>query len=381
MQSELTIHDYIDQLFVDKNLLKLTAQNLGVQDVNEQSTISQIIDYLDWDYLQELAFNTHPGDATTNLTTQDWNYYQQSYVPNNSTWANENYYKLLPTDITVIEGSYGLSYTCANVMTEAMPRVHIDAVTTTSKTLAYFYSGAINTKTIDMSFIKCADITNLSWMFSSCAALENIIWGDAPFFDNATNLSGMFSGTRSLSQVILPANLKHVTNLSSLCANSAVELLDLTLCDLSNVTDISYLFNNAHLVDNQTHPEVQYKIKIKANFPNPINGSRAFNFSNYYYTHIYLDLSEMYVTSFSTTTNIFNSVYWLDVMDVRNWDVTSIGIPISEWSKVLMNGWNERKIIVRNQTQKQWFITQGISQWTVENQVVTVEEWEALQNG
>ena len=381
MQSELTIHDYIDQLFIDKNTLLLTAQHLGIYDVNEQSTISQIVDYLDWNYLQDVVFNTHPGDAVTDLTPQDWDYYQQSNVPIAGNWEYINYYKALPTDITVIEGSYGLSYACANLMVETMPRIHIDAVTTTSKTLAYFYSGAANTKNIDVSFIKCTDITDLSHMFYKCTALENIIWGNAPFFDNAINLSYMFADTYSLKQIVLPANLKQVTDLSHLCEHSAVELLDLSLCDLSNVTSIDYLFYNVRIVNDHAHPEVQYKIKIKANFPNPISGNYAFNFSNYSHTHIYLDLSEMYVTSFSDTTNIFYDMYYLDVMDIRNWDVTSIGIPISEWRKVLLTGWNDRKIIVRDQTQKQWFITQGINQDTVNLQVMTVEEWEAHNNG
>lgn len=380
MQSELTIHDYIDQLFIDKNTLLLTAQHLGIYDVNEQSTISQIVDHLDWNYLQDIVFNTHPGDAVTNLTPQDWDYYQQSYVPNGSNWEYINYYKALPTDITVIEGSYGLSYTCANLMVEIMPRIHIDAVTTTSKTLAYFYSGAINTKNIDVSFIKCTDITDLSYMFYKCTALENIIWGNAPFFDNATNLSYMFADTRSLKQIVLPANLKQVTDLSHLCEYSVVELLDLSLCDLSNVTSIDDLFHGARIAKDPTHPEAQYKIKIKASFPNPISGRYAFNLSESY-RHTYLDLSEMYVTSFSNATNIFNSVFYLDVMDIRNWDVTSIGIPISEWKNVLLVSWNDRKIIVRDQTQKQWFITQGIDEYTVNKQVMTVEEWEAHNNG
>lgn len=380
MQSELTIHDYIDQLFIDKNTLLLTAQHLGIYDVNEQSTISQIVDHLDWNYLQDIVFNTHPGDAVTNLTPQDWDYYQQSYVPNGSNWEYINYYKALPTDITVIEGSYGLSYACANLMVETMPRIHIDAVTTTSKTLAYFYSGAINTKNIDVSFIKCTDITDLSYMFYKCTALENIIWGNAPFFDNATNLSYMFADTRSLKQIVLPANLKQVTDLSHLCEYSSVELLDLSLCDLSNVTSIDDLFHGARIVKDPAHPEAQYKIKIKASFPNPISGRYAFNLSESY-RHTYLDLSEMYVTSFSNATNIFNSVYYLDVMDIRNWDVTSIGIPISEWKNVLLVSWNNRKIIVRDQTQKQWFITQGIDEYTVNKQVMTVEEWEAHNNG
>ena len=380
MQSELTIHDYIDQLFIDKNTLLLTAQHLGIYDVNEQSTISQIVDYLDWNYLQDVVFNTHPGDAVTDLTPQDWNYYQQSNVTIDGNWEYINYYKALPTDITVIEGSYGLSYACANLMVETMPRIHIDAVTTTSKTLAYFYSGAANTKNIDVSFIKCTDITDLSHMFYKCTALENIIWGNAPFFDNATNLSYMFADTRSLKQIVLPANLKQVTNLSHLCEYSAVELLDLSLCDLSNVTSIDSLFDGARIVKDPTHPEVQYKIKIKASFPNPISGRRAFRFGDSY-THTYLDLSEMYVTSFSNTTNIFTGLYNLDVMDIRNWDVTSIGIPISEWKNVLLVSWDNRKIIVRDQTQKQWFITQGINQDTVNKQVMTVEEWEAHNNG
>lgn len=380
MQSELTIHDYIDQLFIDKNTLLLTAQHLGIYDVNEQSTISQIVDYLDWNSLQDMVFNTHPGDAVTNLTPQDWDYYQQSNVPNGSNWEYINYYKALPIDITVIEGSYGLSYACANLMVETMPRIHIDAVTTTSKTLAYFYSGTANTKNIDVSFIKCTDITDLSHMFYKCTALENIIWGNAPFFDNAINLSYMFADTRSLKQIVLPANLKQVTDLSHLCEYSSVELLDLSLCDLSNVTSIDYLFYNARIVKDPTHPEVQYKIKIKASFPNPISGRYAFKLSDSY-THTYLDLSEMYVTSFSNATNIFNAVYYLDVMDIRNWDVTSIGIPISEWKNVLLTSWNNRKIIVRDQTQKQWFITQGINQDTVNKQVMTVEEWEAHNNG
>ena len=380
MQSELTIHDYIDQLFIDKNTLLLTAQHLGIYDVNEQSTISQIVDYLDWNYLQDVVFNTHPGDAVTDLTPQDWNYYQQSNVTIDGNWEYINYYKALPTDITVIEGSYGLSYACANLMVETMPRIHIDAVTTTSKTLAYFYSGAANTKNIDVSFIKCTDITDLSHMFYKCTALENIIWGNAPFFDNATNLSYMFADTRSLKQIVLPANLKQVTNLSHLCEYSAVELLDLSLCDLSNVTSIDSLFDGARIVKDPTHPEVQYKIKIKASFPNPISGRRAFRFGDSY-THTYLDLSEMYVTSLSKTTKIFTGLYNLDVMDIRNWDVTSIGIPISEWKNVLLVSWDNRKIIVRDQTQKQWFITQGINQDTVNKQVMTVEEWEAHNNG
>ena len=381
MQSELTIHDYIDQLFIDKNTLLLTAQHLGIYDVNEQSTISQIVNYLDWNYLQDVAFNTHPGDTVTDLTPQDWNYYQQSNVPIDGNWEYINYYKALPTDITVIEGSYGLSYACANLMVETMPRIHIDAVTTTSKTLAYFYSGASNTKNIDVSFIKCTDITDLSHMFYKCTALENIIWGNAPFFDNAINLSYMFADTRSLKQIVLPANLKQVTNLSHLCEDSAVELLDLSLCDLSNVTSIDHLFDNIHIVNDPTHPEAQYKIKIKASFPNPISGRYAFYFSSYRHTHIYLDLSEMYVTSFSNTTNIFYEMYYLDVMDIRNWDVTSIGIPISEWEDELLTGGDAPKIIVRDQTQKQWFITQGINQDTVNKQVMTVEEWEAHNNG
>ena len=261
-----------------------------------------------------------------------------------------------------------------------MPRIHIDAVTTTSKTLAYFYSDAINTKNIDVSFIKCTDITDLSHMFYKCTALENIIWGNAPFFDNAINLSYMFADTRSLKQIVLPANLKQVTDLSHLCEYSAVELLDLALCDLSNVTSIDSLFDGARIVKDTTHPEVQYKIKIKASFPNPISGRRAFRFGDSY-THTYLDLSEMYVTSFSNATNIFNDMFYLDVMDIRNWDVTSIGIPISEWKHVLLVSWDDRKIIVRDQTQKQWFITQGINQDTVNKQVMTVEEWEAHNNG
>ena len=94
-------------------------------------------------------------------------------------------------------------------------------------------------------------VKNMSYMFSGCKSLKNIIFDGNVNTDNVEDMSGMFSGCESLESLkslpdISNWNTECVTNMSYMFYNcsSLISLPDISKWDTSNVTNMCGMFEN-----------------------------------------------------------------------------------------------------------------------------------------
>ena len=105
-----------------------------------------------------------------------------------------------------------------------------------------FWSCAALT-TLDVSHFDTQNVTDMSYMFSSCSALTTL---DVSKFDtkNVTNMSYMFSNCKALTILdVSKFDTKNVTNMIYMFSScSALTTLDVSKFDTKNVTDMNYMF-------------------------------------------------------------------------------------------------------------------------------------------
>ena len=171
--------------------------------------------------------------------------------------------------------------------------------------------------------IDTSNVTNMSYMFSSCDNLTTIPQIDT---SNVTNMSYMFSSCSSLT-TIPQLDTSNVTNMSSMFYN-CTNLTTIPQIDTSNVTNMGYMFSSCHNLT--TIPQLNGEkltsvagtfgnCKSLENFNGIINLGQAYlttqsaNYSNYK-----LNLSACTNLTYDSLMNIINSLYDIATLGVKS---------------------------------------------------------------
>ena len=204
-----------------------------------------------------------------------------------------------------------------------------------------------------------------AYLFSGCANLQSVDFGDSFHTDQATSMEYMFSGCRILASVNLEyLSTGNVTTMRSMFSGCTFSSLDLRHFDTRNVRDMSSMFSGCSLktlqIDTWNTQSLEdmssmfsgcdrlttigvddwdvSKVTDMAYAFSDCNGlnkldvsdwnvSRVEDFaSTFYYCNSLtkLDVSEWNVSSARTMANMFGYCSTLDYLDVANWDVSNV---------------------------------------------------------
>ena len=109
--------------------------------------------------------------------------------------------------------------------------------------MSMMFSGCAALPSLDLSAFNTANVENMKSMFENCAALTAL---DVSGFDtaNVTNMSAMFQGCAALKSLSLDAfNVSKVTNMSNMFRDCAsLTALDLSAFNTASVTGMDYMF-------------------------------------------------------------------------------------------------------------------------------------------
>ena len=196
---------------------------------------------------------------------------------------------------------------------------------------------------------------------------------DVVVANNVTTLSGLFSG---LQQSVLPRVVcnDNVTSMSQMySSNQSIKKINLSGLNTSNVTNMSGMFNLCQRIEeidfsNFDTSKVTDMSQMFSQFARNTNNK---DFS--------LDLSSFYTTSLTNTSSMFSYAEGIRHLDIRNFTFDSI----TNFNNMFGNNTssssgppNSCEIIVKSQTEKDWFTT-NYSRFT---NVKTVAEYEAEQS-
>lgn len=103
-------------------------------------------------------------------------------------------------------------------------------------------------RSVDLSAFD-VQIDDLSYMFSGCAQLKDITWGDFSTED-VVNMAGMFEGCASMTSLdVSTFNTSNVTDFGGMFSGCrSLEAIDLRSFDLSNAEKTSYMFDRCSLI-------------------------------------------------------------------------------------------------------------------------------------
>ena len=112
-----------------------------------------------------------------------------------------------------------------------------------TSTFAWF-TGMENLQSIEgMEYLNTSEVTNMSYMFSSCESLTNLVVSRFNT-EKVTNMGNMFSGCKGLTSLDLrnfnTANVESMTYMFSGC--ESLTSLDVSSFNTSKVTDMSFMF-------------------------------------------------------------------------------------------------------------------------------------------
>lgn len=190
---------------------------------------------------------------------------------------------------------------------------------------------------IDLSNFNTSSVTNMEGMFRSCSKVEGL---NLSTFNtqNVTNMKNIFSGCSKLQTITHNLNMSNVDNMEGMFGNCT----SLREVDFSNVPSKTSINTMYGMFSGCT------KIEI-------------------------IDLSGFNINSISTLGYTFSNCRNLNKLDVRGIKFSSAGYnPGSMFQNVPANC----EIIVKDDTQKNWVLTQR-SDFT---NVKTVAEYETEQN-
>ena len=204
-----------------------------------------------------------------------------------------------------------------------------------------------------------------SYLFSGCANLQSVEFGDAFHADQTTSMEYMFSGCGILQSVDLEyLSTGNVTTMRSMFSNCSFSSLDLRHFDTRNVQDMSSMFSGCSMktlqIDTWDTRSLQdmssmfsgcdrlitvgvsdWDVSGVVDMAYAFSGCNALNkldvtdwdvsnvedFSSaFYYCNSLtsLDVAAWNVGSARTMTNMFGYCSTLDYLDVENWNVSNV---------------------------------------------------------
>ena len=105
-----------------------------------------------------------------------------------------------------------------------------------------------NLETIDLTYLDTSQVTDMSYMFSYCDSLTNIVFGDNWDTSRVTYVRDMFSGCSSLTSLDLSSfDMSQVTDMNGMFSGcSSLTSIDLSGFDTSQVTNMESMFQNCN---------------------------------------------------------------------------------------------------------------------------------------
>lgn len=169
-------------------------------------------------------------------------------------------------------------------------------------------------KSVDVSGLNTAGITNMSGMFTHCHELEDIVFGNFNT-SSCTNMSNMFSYCKAIKKINLSSfNTENVTTFGSMF-NSCEKLkeLDLSSFKTPKLTYMGYMFGNCtelESIDLSTFDTSKVKVM-----------EGTFRFCQSLQS---LDLSSFSTDSLESLSGTFSNCYKLTSLDLSNFDTSNV---------------------------------------------------------
>ncbi len=152
--------------------------------------------------------------------------------------------------------------------------------------------------------------TSMNNAFAGCTNLTGPTFADTPDLSNVTDLSWMFSGATSFNQYIGYWDTSNITNMSGMFSGANAFNLDIWRWDTSSVTDMSYMFAAANTFNQNLH---NWNVSMVTNMSSMFYSADSFNGS---------------VTSWNTGSATNMSYMFFDAVsfdqDLFSWDVADV---------------------------------------------------------
>lgn len=387
METQLTINDYINQLFADKHNLVLKLQDNWIDEAVDSLTFTQLVPFIGTELTRILNLDNHINDVYSAASGIDY-----------STAINLGSYMInrYPAEIKVAPNVTNLSYFAARLVGK-VPKIITQGNAVTN--FADMYSYSDYSDVIDCSALDMTNATNTNQMFG-------LIRADANLPDNTLRIIG---GPNT--KLTLPVSFT-TTNWQNSASNSPfyrsfqnTSLVDLTGFNVGTELFLTFCGNAAtkgsgfSTPDNATGQwaylvgvDLFNSKKIILDTTNVTKMDRVFEaYNNYQYSGTsVLDLSEWYTPNLTECINLFGSCKFSRI-DIRNFDFTGCTGTISfcpgTYASNVQSGSktyryylsNGTVFIIKDEVQREHLRThlQRYNNFTF----YTVEEWEALQNG
>lgn len=387
METQLTINDYINQLFADKHSLVLKLQDNWIDEAVDSLTFTQLIPFIGTELTRIININDHANDV-----------YSAASGFNYSTAINLGSYMInrYPAEIKVTSNVTNLNYFAAHLVGK-VPKIITqgDAVTNFSN----MYRASDYSDTIDCSALNMTNATNTNQMFGLIRADKNL----------AVNSFRIIGGPNT--KLTLPVSFT-ATNWQNSASNSPfyrsfqnTSLVDLTGFNVGTELFFTFcgdasvkgsMFNTPDDATGQwtylVGTDVFNSKKIILDTTNVTKMDRVFEaYNNYQWSGTsILDLSEWYTPNLTECINLFGSCKFSRI-DIRNFDFTgcageisfcpgtypsNVSSGIRYYNFYLNRG---TVFIIKDESQREHLRThlRRYADFTF----YTVEEWEARNNG
>ena len=225
------------------------------------------------------------------------------------------------------------------------------------KKMSGVFENCIKLANLNLSNWYTPNVEDLSYLFLNCYSLTSL---DISNFNTSsvTTMQSMFQNCEALERIIgiSDFNTSKVENLRATFYGLKTEIhLDLNNWDTSNVTNMIWTFGHSE--------------GIKELHVSNWNVEKVTNMYGAFYltTLTNLDLSGWNTKSVETTNRMFNAAYYLETLDIRNFDfsnVTDDTYCFSGFSVPTI------RIIVKDQEHKDWVLAHNHANLTEDNVVV-----------
>lgn len=399
METQLTINDYINQLFADKHSLVLKLQENWIDEAVDSLTFTQLVPFIGTELTRILNIDDHVNDAYSAASGFDY-----------STAINLGSYMInrYPAEIKVTSNVTNLSYFAARLVGKA-PKIITQGNAVTNFSNMYSYLNHSNI--IDCTGLDMTNATNTNLMFSniqSNADTDTVDPVHVPYFK--------IQGDNTKIKILRPTNSSQTgsnwyKNYDQAPFYSSFKYTDLVdLSGLKFENEIKWLFTGRSYTYSTSpssgewicgDPRAEFASKkIIMDVTNVTRMERVFDAYNNFHSSSYsqypaldtrnhiLDLSEWYTPNLTECVNLFGCCKF-NRIDIRNFDFTHCANTISfsiapgnvYYSGTTYNyGLNNGTVfIIKDDTQREHLRTHlsRFANYTF----YTVEEWEALQNG
>lgn len=147
----------------------------------------------------------------------------------------------LSIDVTNMENMSYAFYNCSNLSNIEFTN---DSTTSHVFTFAYTFSGCSNL--VESPILNTSSCTNISYIYNDCINLVNAHLNSWTF-ENIKSLIFIIRNCKSISQddidTIIGWNMNTITSLKGLMSGTSITQFDVSNWNISNVTDVSYMFS------------------------------------------------------------------------------------------------------------------------------------------